>query len=71
MGKSIGKRLKWQSPKNCPPFGCCVEVARPELGKVLVRSSKNKRRRVGLTFEEFDSFVAAVKNGEYDQIGIE
>jgi hypothetical protein len=70
-GTGMKKRLKWQAPKNCRGIGC-VEVAKPELDRVLVRSSNNKRRKVEMTGGEWTDFITAVRNGEYDpKIGTE
>ncbi len=48
--------------------GGCVEVGQLPGGSVAVRDSKDPERRASLVFsgEEWRSFVAGVKNGEFD-----
>lgn len=49
-------------------FGNCVEVGWSPGGSVVVRDTKDPDRRASLVFtaEEWASFVAGVKSGEFD-----
>jgi hypothetical protein len=49
----------------------CIEVGRRRDGQVVVRDSKDPRRRAVLTFDRnsWASFLESVKNGDFDDLG--
>ena len=64
MGSS-GTESGWRRSSFCSN-GACVEVAFVD-GNIAVRDSKDSTGSVQLyTADEWQSFVAGVKNGEFD-----
>jgi len=57
------EELRWQKAKRCAG-GNCVEVARAD-GAVLVRNSTSPDKVLSLTVEEWEAFVAGVKEGDF------
>ncbi len=53
----------WQKPTSCPPFGCCVEV---QIGKIVKIRQAGKNRSVLFRRDEWEQFITAIKNGEFD-----
>lgn len=48
--------------------GGCVQVKRPGPGILLMRTSDAPRRDIALTDAEWAAFVAAIKNGVFNEI---
>lgn len=48
----------------------CAEVARCHAGELHIRSSRDPGAYVHLTNDEWDTFVAGVKAGEFDSIPV-
>lgn len=46
--------------------GACVEVGTLPTGNVAVRDTKDRTRELVFTAEEWQAFVAGVRNGEFD-----
>lgn len=49
-------------------IGACVQVAKGERGKVLIRKSDYPKIVVTVTKEEWSAFVEAVKCGDFDNV---
>lgn len=47
--------------------GNCVEANFPEAGGVVVRSSTNPRSTVSFSDDEWDVFLAGVREGEFNR----
>ena len=58
----------WRRSSRCGTHGSCVEVSDLTDGAVAVRDGKAPERSPILVFndEEWDSFIAGVKAGEFD-----
>jgi len=55
--------LLWRKPERCAS-GNCFEVARAD-GQVLVRNSTRPDEILSFTVEEWEAFVAGVKEGDF------
>ena len=58
--------MNWRkSTTKCNNMESCVEVA-IEPGEILVRNSNIPGEQIWFTPDEWEAFVAGVKNGEFD-----
>ena len=68
MPGGSGGDLTWHSDRRCES-GACVEVAIAG-DTVLLRSSRNQKEApLALSRDEWQEFVAGVKDGIYDGMG--
>lgn len=56
---------EWQRPGRCESTSC-LETMQVWNGKIFLRNSTAPSKIVTFTPEEMDTFVRAVKRGEYD-----
>jgi predicted secreted Zn-dependent protease len=67
MADGSGGELVWYQDERCES-GACVEVAADE-GIVLLRSSRDQRAMpVALSRNEWQEFLAGVKDGAFDRV---
>jgi len=59
----LTEELQWHKARRCTS-GNCVEVAQAD-GAVLVRNSTSPDEVLSFTVEEWEAFVAGVKEGDF------
>ena len=63
--------MLWRQPSDCAS-NACVEVKMVDViledssRTILIRSSSDPTRTLAFTEDEWDTFVAAVKSGEFN-----
>jgi hypothetical protein len=58
--------LTWQRSSLCQASDC-VEIAR-ESGHVILRSSTQPRRKVRFTLDEWRTFTASLRAGDFNDL---
>ncbi len=62
---------RWRKSRASNPSGRCVEVAALTDGAIAVRNSRHPSGPALIyTRAEIDAFLAGVKNGEFDDLGL-
>jgi Domain of unknown function (DUF397) len=63
--------LAWAKSSLSYATGNCVEIAALPDGRIGLRDSKNAGGPfLDLTFEQWSGFVAGIRNGDFDCIGV-
>jgi hypothetical protein len=57
--------VQWQRARACASNGQCVEVI-SGYDSILVRDSENPTTLIHIRKEDWEVFLAAVKDGEFD-----
>jgi hypothetical protein len=66
------KSARWRKSRASNPSGSCVEVAELADGAIAVRNSRYPSGPALIyTRAEVGAFLAGVKNGEFDDLGLQ
>jgi hypothetical protein len=66
------KSARWRKSRASNPSGSCVEVAELADGAIAIRNSRYPSGPALIyTRAEVGAFLAGVKNGEFDDLGLQ